>query len=58
MVSVLVSAPAAVVRVACDTPGGTMIGTLARPVASAWMGPKSRSPTRSITLALGVVVMG
>ncbi len=58
MASVRVSVPTAVVSMAALMPGGTMMGILARPEASACTGPKSRSPTLSIRLELGVEVTG
>jgi hypothetical protein len=45
-------------RVAFDAPGGTMMGTVARPIASAAIGPNSRPPTFRMTRAPGATVTG
>jgi hypothetical protein len=40
---------------ACVVPGGTTIGTTARPVESARTGPNQRSPTRAVASPFGFV---
>jgi hypothetical protein len=57
-VSVILPSAAICTMVALEPPGGTMMGTLARPCASVWIGPNSRPPALIITRELGAAVTG